>query len=149
MNLPTSIPSLKEIIFQVFGINLPIRGGMGDSIANAVIIERNDPMNDYVSVAYKVIDCIVKGREYKSWSLIRQQLIFENNKKYDKLEVTVVFAKEGKMFQQNENYFFDITECFGMPEESKSEEDIKLAQMKMFLDHLNDAIDKDASSPKE
>ena len=141
MNHQTPIPSLKEIIFQIFGVTLPIKGGMGDSMENAVIIERTLPFNDYVSIENEVVDFIAKGRELHSWNKIKQQLLFENGKTYDKLEVKLVMNQAGKLFQQTENYFFDISECFGPEKEIQSEEDKKLAEMKLFLDKLNEAID--------
>jgi hypothetical protein len=141
MNHQTSIPSIKEIIFQVFGVTLPIRGGMGDRMENAVIIERTFPFNDYVSIEHEVINFIIKGRELHSWKKIKQQLLFEKGKTYDMLEVNVLSNQEGKLFQHTENYYFDITECFGPEKESQSEEDKKLAEMKLFLDKLNESID--------
>lgn len=141
MNHQTPTPPLKEIIFQVFGVTLPIKGGMGDSMDNAVIIERTMPFNDYVSIEHEVVNFIAKGREVHSWKKIKQQLLFENGKTYDKLEVEVVINKNGKLFNQTENYFFDITECFGPEKEIPSDEDKKLAEMKLFLDKLNEAID--------
>ena len=141
MNHQTPIPSLKEIIFQVFGVTLPIKGGMGDSMENAVIIERTLPFNDYVSIENEVVDFIAKGRELHSWNKIKQQLLFENGKTYDKLEVNVLMNQDGKLFQQTENYFFDITECFGPEKESQSDEDKKLAEMKLFLDKMSEAIE--------
>jgi hypothetical protein len=41
--------------------------------------------------------------------MIKQDLLFENRKTYDKLEVNVVMNKNGKLCQQTENYFFVIT----------------------------------------
>lgn len=114
---------------------------MGDSMENAVIIERTMPFNDYVSIENEVVDFIAKGRELHSWNKIKQQLLFENGKTYDNLEVNVVMNQDGKLFQQTENYFFDISECFGSEKEIQSEEDKKLAEMKLFLDKLNEAID--------
>jgi hypothetical protein len=66
MNHQAPIPSLKEIIFQVFGVTLPIRGGMGDSMENAIIIERILPITDYVSIEHEVVNFIVKGRDLHS-----------------------------------------------------------------------------------
>jgi hypothetical protein len=141
MNHQASIPSLKEIIFQVFGVTLPIRGGMGDSMENAVIIERILPFIDHVSIEHEVVNFIVKGRDLHSWKMIKQQLLFENGKTYDKLEVNVVSNQEGKLVQHTENYYFDISDCFGPEKKSQSEEDKKMAEMKLFLDKLNEAID--------
>ena len=141
MNNQPPMPSLKEIIFQVFGVTLPIRGGMGNSLENAVIIERSLPFNDYASIEHEVVNFIVKGRELHSWKMMKQQLLFENGKTYDKLEVNVVVNQIGKPFQQTENYYFDITECFGPEKETQSDEDKKLAEMKLFLDKMSEAIE--------
>ena len=142
MNHQVPIPSIKEIIFQSFGVTLPIRGGMGNSMENAVIIERSLPFNDYVSIEHEVLNFIAKGRDLHSWKKVGQQLLFENGKTYDKLEVNVVINQDGKLFQQTENHYFDITECFGPEKETQSEEEKKLAEMKLFLDKLNEAIDE-------
>ncbi len=43
----------REIIKTQFGVDLPISGGIGNSIDNAVVIERT-LLNDYVSVENQV-----------------------------------------------------------------------------------------------
>ena len=68
MNNQSPMPSIKEIIFQAFGVTLPIRGGMGNSMENAVIIERSLPFNDYVSIEHEVLNFITKGRDLHSWN---------------------------------------------------------------------------------
>jgi len=142
MNNQSPMPSIKEIIFQAFGVTLPIRGGMGNSMENAVVIERSLPFNDYVSIEHEVLNFIAKGRDVHSWKKVGQQLLFENGKTYDKLLVNVVINQNGKLVQQTENHYFDITECFGPEKETPSDEDKKLAEMKLFLDKMNEAIDK-------
>ena len=141
MNNQSPMPSIKEIIFEVFGATLPIRGGMGNSLENAVIIERSLPFNDYASIEHEVVNFIVKGRALQSWKMMKQELLFENGKTYDKLEVNIVSNQNGKLFQQTENYYFDISECYGPEKETPSDEDKKLAEMKLFLDKLNESID--------
>lgn len=97
MNNQSPMPSIKEIIFEVFGTTLPIRGGMGNSLENAVIIERSLPFNDYASIEHEVVNFIIKGRELHSWKMMKQELLFENGKTYDKLEVNVVSDQNGKL----------------------------------------------------
>jgi hypothetical protein len=99
MNNQSPMPSIKEIIFQVFGVTLPIRGGMGNSLENAVIIERSLPFNDYVSIEHEVLNFIAKGRDVHSWKKVGQELLFENGKTYDKLLVNVVIHQNGKLVQ--------------------------------------------------
>ena len=57
-----------------------------------------------------MVNFIVKGRELHSWKMMKQDLLFENIKTYDKLEVNVVVNQNGKLCQQTEKHFFDITE---------------------------------------
>ena len=61
-----------------------------------------------------MVNFIVKGRELHSWKMMKQDLLFENIKTYYKLEVNVVVNQNGKLVQQTKNYFFDITEWFGL-----------------------------------
>jgi hypothetical protein len=51
-----------------------------------------------------------------------------------------VINQNGKLVQQTENHYFDINECFGPEKETQSDEDKKLADMKLFLDKMNEAI---------
>ena len=59
----------REIIKTQFGVDLPISGGIGNSIENAVVIERT-PLNDYVSVEHQVLKYIALVRELLDWKII-------------------------------------------------------------------------------
>jgi hypothetical protein len=65
---------IRELIRKAFNEDLPISGGMGNSIEEAVILESAGPMNDYLSLEYRVMDLISKGRDV-SWELKRQTLV--------------------------------------------------------------------------
>jgi hypothetical protein len=142
MNKLHQSASIKELIQQVFGDEMPISGGTGNSIEKAIVIKRTKPLNDYVSIQYHVIRYIALGRCYHSWNIIKQQLLFQDGKIYDKIEVNVIMNHNGKLLQQTEFYYFDITECYGPEKEISSEEDKRLTEMKLFLDNLNDLIEK-------
>ena len=79
---------IRELIRKAFNEELPISGGMGNSIEEAVVLESAGPMNDYLSLEYRVMDLISKGRDV-SWELKRQSLVVKGDRKYDKLEVAV------------------------------------------------------------
>ena len=79
---------IRELIRKAFNEDLPISGGMGNSIEEAVILESAGPMNDYLTLEYRVMDLISKGRDV-SWELKRQSLVVKDDRKYDKLEVAV------------------------------------------------------------
>jgi hypothetical protein len=69
-----TIMDIRELIRKAFNEDLPISGGMGNSIEEAVILESAGPMNDYLSLEYRVMDLISKGRDV-SWELKRQSLV--------------------------------------------------------------------------
>jgi hypothetical protein len=102
--------SLKNLLFEDFGVELPISGGTGNSIDNAIIMHRQVP-NDFVSTEYYIVKCISIGRRVK-WKLLRQELIEADGKYYDKLEIEVVDEKDDEIVTTIENYYFDITECY-------------------------------------
>jgi hypothetical protein len=79
---------IRELIRKAFNEDLPISGGMGNSIEEAVILESAGPMNDYLTLEYRVMDLISKGRNV-SWELKRQSLVVKDDRQYDKLEVAV------------------------------------------------------------
>ncbi len=54
---------IRELIRKVFNEDLPISGGMGNSIEEAVILESAGPMNDYLTLEYRVMDLIAKDRD--------------------------------------------------------------------------------------
>jgi hypothetical protein len=55
--------SLREVLLKSFGIDFPIKGGNGNAIDNAIIIETTDLLNDYTSIEYEVLRCIGIGRQ--------------------------------------------------------------------------------------
>jgi len=134
--------TLREIVKQTFNVDLPIKGGIGNSIENSVIIERTTPLNDYVSVEYEVLKYIGLGREI-TWEVVKQELIINNNRKIDKLLVKVQGQKENNLGEQLVNYYFDITECFDNDSLNEKSEDVKrLAKLKSFAAKMKEMSDK-------
>lgn len=102
---------IKELFQKVFKVNLPISGGMGNSIDNPVIIHSDGMLNDYVQTEYAVMDYMAIGREME-WKLIKQQFITHGNKKIDRLTVEVKGIGNNIMPLQHEFMYVDITEVF-------------------------------------
>jgi hypothetical protein len=126
---------IKELIKKAFNEDLPISGGMGNSIEAAVILESAGPLNDYVSLQYQVMDLISKGRDV-SWELKGQELIVKEGRKYDKLEVVVKGINGNPMPLQIEYHYYDITNCMNtLPNESQ-QDDKEMIKMKSFLDEV-------------
>ena len=101
---------IKELLKKAFNVDLPIRGGMGNSIEEAVVLESAGPLNDYVSLEYQIMDLISTGRDV-SWKLERQELLVKDGRRYDKLMVAVKGINGNPMPFVLENHYFDITEC--------------------------------------
>jgi hypothetical protein len=104
--------TLKDLLEKDFSVNLPISGGFGNSIDNAIIIHR-DGLNDYVTTEHFILECLGKGRRIE-WKIIGQELHTYDNKSIDKIKIETKKVAESEIVTQIENYYFDITECFGI-----------------------------------
>ncbi len=102
---------LKQLLKDDFKIDFPISGGMGNSRDNPIIIHRQVP-NDYTSVEYGILRCLGKGRGIE-WKVIQQSLLSHNGRKLDQLKIETKETTENEVITQIENYYFDITECYG------------------------------------
>jgi hypothetical protein len=110
MKEPTQLitnESPRQIILEDFKIDLPIKGYWGYDIESACIIDKNDstvsqemPFNgvaiEYVFVEKRIYEemFIFRGDDEKysgiRWDLDKQELLFVNDKPYDKLVFNVV-----------------------------------------------------------
>jgi hypothetical protein len=142
MNNTTPEISLKQALFLTFGEELPIKGGKGINFETAIVIERTSPLNDYVSIEHQTLKYLGIARRLINWNIVKQQLLFQNNRTYDVIDLNVIINQNDKMVTQTEYFYFDITECFGPEKETQQDIDKKIAEMKLFVDKLNEAIDK-------
>lgn len=99
--------SPRQIIFEDFKINLPIKGGWGYDFDSACIIDKNDPTVikgmpfdgvaiEYVFVEKRIYEEMIifrhSNEKYSGirWELKTQELLFKEEKPYDKLVFNVV-----------------------------------------------------------
>ena len=101
--------SVRQLIFKDFGVDLPISGGTGNSMENAIVVQYGIP-NDYVSVEYAYLRYVGIGRRI-AWKTIKQKIVHNEGRKYDK--ITIEVSSDDQEEPHYENYYFDITECFG------------------------------------
>ncbi len=136
--------TLKEIIKKEFNVDLPIKGGMGNSIDNAVIIEYDNALNDYVGTEYEVLKYIGLLRGL-NWKIIQQSIMVDEGKTIDKMIIATSQMEGTSIVSQQENHYFDITDCFGKQPKKiiSEEEDRVLNEMKEFLNIMNKAADDD------
>jgi hypothetical protein len=102
--------NLRKLLKADFDIDFPISGGTGNSIDNPIIIQRAKP-NDYTSVEYGILKCLGVGRGIE-WKLSKQELIHQNEKRFDKISIEIKEMTDTEVITTIENYYFDITECF-------------------------------------
>ena len=121
---------IRELIRKGFNEDLPISGGMGNSIEEAVILESAWPMNDYLTLEYRVMDLIAKGRDV-SWELKRQSLVVKDDRKYDKLEVAVKGINGNPMPLRLENHYYDITKCLNVLPNENQQDDEKIENINL------------------
>jgi hypothetical protein len=103
--------NLREMLETDFGIDFPISGGTGNSRESPIVVHYQQP-NDYVGVEYGVLQCVGAGRPGQ-WKLVRQTLLEYNGRKLDEVQIETQEAMNDAIITQNENYYFDITECLG------------------------------------
>ena len=120
---------------KAFNKDLPISGGMGNSIEAAVVLESAGPLNDYVSLEYQVMDLISQGRDVK-WELKGQELVVKDARKYDKLTVAVKGINGNPMPLHLEYHYFDITKCMNVLPDDNQQNDEEMIKMKLFLDEM-------------
>jgi hypothetical protein len=99
--------SPRQIIFEDFKLDLPITGGWGYDFESACVIDKNDsavikemPFNgvsiEYVFVEKRIYEEMVIFRQANEkysgirWDLKTQELLFKDDKPYDKLTFNVV-----------------------------------------------------------
>ena len=133
--------NLKELLDKDFRVELPISGGYGNSIENAIIIHRKG-INDYVGTEHFILKCLGIGRRIE-WKILKQELLNHNNRQIDKIKIETKEITQEEIITQIENYYFDITECFGnkvQQDETFNEEQtlIRIKERIIELEQLND-----------
>jgi hypothetical protein len=153
--------SPRQIILEDFKIDLPISGGWGYDFDTACVIGKNDPTVklgmpfdgvgiEYVFVEKRIYEEMIIFRQSHEkysgvrWDLDKQELLFQDDKSYDKLIFNVIgfsdavwdeltsrfesiqksgeFEKiaeldtyrDSKAYRFKREFYFDITSFYGM-----------------------------------
>lgn len=105
--------TLKAMLQQDFGIDLPISGGSGRTLDNPIIMERRG-INDYVGTERMLLTYLMKKREVE-WIWKKQAFLMHGDRKLDEITIqTMDITTEGATVQL-EQYYFDITDCLAVP----------------------------------
>lgn len=98
-------PSLKEDLKKEFGVDLPISGGWGSSIHDAIKIDKG--YEDWSDVIYTCLRFINRS-EGRGWKLVKQTTIEKNGRKFDQMKLEITGD-----IKNYYNYYFDVTDHFG------------------------------------
>ena len=97
---------IQQHILNNTGVLLPISGGNGQSQDQAVVIDSKAKYM-LIQVENEFISAML---DEGYWKKVEQSLIFDDDKKYDKITIHN-FLDDGVVFERV--FWFDITECFG------------------------------------
>lgn len=105
--------SVRQMLKRDFGVDLPISGGIGNSINNPVIIEPQAG-TDYRQVENDYLKYVCMGRKV-IWEFIGRDPVGRGDRRMDKVRIgTQEFTPE-EVITQVEHYYFDITDCVVPP----------------------------------
>ena len=102
---------LREQLLADFGIDFPISGGTGNSRESPIVVHYQVP-NDYVGVEYAVLRCLGVGRGIE-WTLVKASLFDLDGRWIEQIKIETKWETETELISQSENYYFDLTECYG------------------------------------
>ena len=103
--------NLREMLLAEFGVDLPISGGTGNSESTPIVVHYREP-NDYVGVEYAILNLLGEGRRI-TWDLLRAYTYEKGGRRFEQMTIQAQWNDGENRITNIENYYFDITECFG------------------------------------
>jgi len=99
--------TIKALIKTQLGTDLPISGGDGWSLEDAIILHHNQHY-DAIRLEYTIMHslaCIQK----QPFEFVEQLLLENGDRQYDRIEVKMITPMDRV---QHRYFYFDITDCF-------------------------------------
>jgi len=106
--------SLRQMLMQKFGVDLPVLGGFGHSINEAVIIE-SEGGGSYRQVEDDYLKCVCMARGAK-WEILQRDRIDSGERIIEEVKIKRQYFR---FFSWVEKYYFDITDCVVPPAQRK------------------------------
>lgn len=94
--------TLKHILKKKFGVDLPIKGGHGNSLDDAIIIDK--VYEDWSDVMYTCLR-LINRLFNRSWKLVKQTRLEQDGRTYDQ----VVLEVNGDSVNYY-TFYFDVTD---------------------------------------
>ena len=108
--------SVRQMLKRDFGVDLPIAGGIGNSINDPVIIESQ--AGGYRQVENDYLKYVCTGRRVK-WELVQRDRVDSGERSIEKVKIKTQETTSEEIITQVENYYFDITDCVVPPAQRK------------------------------
>jgi len=102
-------PTLREMLLNDFGHDLPIAGGFGGSKDDPIVI-LPEAGSDYVKVEYTILQCLGVARQVE-WKLVQQALSMYEGKQLDQMKIETKETTEKEIITTTTNYYFDVSAC--------------------------------------
>jgi|GEM_PF-6687613 len=106
--------TLRQMLRQKFGVDLPVLGGFGHSINEAVIIE-SEAGGGYRQVEDDYLKCVCMARGVK-WQILQRNPVDSGERIIEKAKIKKQYFR---FITRVKNYYFDITECVVPPAQRK------------------------------
>ena len=97
--------NLYRLFRQIYGVKLPIRGGCGERIDDAIILHHIDILH-VDKIEEHVLDLIMTLQDYVGW-ILKVEMITKNKSSYHRYKVKMQCKFTSRKF--NKYYYFDIT----------------------------------------
>lgn len=99
--------NLRRLFRKIYGIELPIKGGTGDSIDDAIVIDRVSTI-DSIKIEEQALDLMHDLNDY-DYELVELESINKQKSTYDKYTMKLQCQHTKRIFLKT--YYFDITNC--------------------------------------
>ena len=108
MNNFSVAKSLHDQILEYSGKDIPIGTGFGLSINDPI---QMDTQENYGHTQCAIFSYYLRKHYPVAWDVVKQEIIIENDKHIDCVELSVSESPEDMKEAWNVKYYFDLTDC--------------------------------------
>lgn len=101
---------IREMIRNDFGVDLPIGGGSGTRLHDALTIHRTEGSNA-AAIEHAYLKHIGLGRGIV-WQVMEQALVYHEDRRIDRVTIMALWYEGERLVRQEETYYFDVTAFF-------------------------------------
>ena len=99
--------ALRQMLLKEFKKNLPISGGIGQSLDEPIVITTSDP-EDAALTQLEVARCIY-GFNGRYWRLIERTAVPTDVGRIEKMSCEIKFIEDDQVITETRNFYFDLS----------------------------------------